>query len=58
MAYVPRSVSCANDSLEGCLGKQTWEDDEEGKEERAEGRHARLSGLFREMGPRDLPHVT
>lgn len=22
-------LSCANDSLEGCLGKQTWEGDEE-----------------------------
>lgn len=41
MAYV--SVPCANDSLEGCLGKQTWKDDEE---ETAEGRHAPLSGLY------------
>lgn len=23
-----RSLSCANDGLEGCLGQQTWKDDE------------------------------
>lgn len=34
IAYVPLRVcfcclSCTNDSLQGCLGKQTWEDDEQ-----------------------------